>query len=177
MSAIFKRVDADGDGTIDLDELRVYVSRRGFPAAQADRAFDALDDNGDGVLSLEEWRAGLEKEELRQLLRPETDDALQDAVVVCGYGPVGRAACAAISGHAPVVAVDLDPARVADGVVDDEGRPTQLELIEIAQGVTIEDIKAATGCGFRVADGHRSRWLQPMMQEPSDIPPSRVAAP
>ena len=68
---------------------------------------------------MEEWRAGLEKEELRQLLRPETDDALQDAVVVCGYGPVGRAACAAISGHAPVVAVDLDPARVADGVVDD----------------------------------------------------------
>ncbi len=119
VSAIFKRVDTDGDGTIDLDELRVYVSRRGFPAAQADRAFDALDDNGDGVLSLEEWRAGLEKEELRQLLRPETDDALQDAVVVCGYGPVGRAACAAISGHAPVVAVDLDPARVADGVVDD----------------------------------------------------------
>ena len=69
------------------------------------------------------------------------------------------------------------PSEVSDGVVDDEGRPTQLELIEIAQGVTIEDIKAATGCGFRVADGHRSRWLQPMMQEPSDIPPSRVAAP
>jgi len=71
----------------------------------------------------------------------------------------------------------FDVLSASDGVVDDEGRPTQLELIEIAQGVTIEDIKAATGCGFRVADGHRSRWLQPMMQEPSDIPPSRVAAP
>lgn len=120
VSALFKRVDADGDGTIDLDELRVYVSRRGFPAAQADRAFAAIDTDGDGTLSLDEWRAGLNEPELGQLLRPETGTELEDAVVVCGYGPVGRAAAAAISyTDVPVVAVDLDPARVADGVVDD----------------------------------------------------------
>jgi len=37
-----------------------------------------------------------------------------------------------------------------------------LELIEIADGVSIDDIKLATGCDFRVADGYRSRWLKPM---------------
>ena len=46
-----------------------------------------------------------------------------------------------------------------------EGNPTQLELsIEIADGVSVADIQAATGCPFRVANGYGSRWLKPMMQ-------------
>ena len=101
--------------------MRRYVARRGLPASQADNAFSALDADGDGVVTKAEWRAGLESPELRQLLRPEpADGESARAVVVCGYGPVGRAAAAAVvqRGHA-CVAVDLDPARVADGVVDD----------------------------------------------------------
>ena len=47
---------------------------------------------------------------------------------------------------------------------DSEGNPTQLELIEIADGVSVADIQAATGCPFRVANGYGSRWLKPMMQ-------------
>lgn len=37
-----------------------------------------------------------------------------------------------------------------------------LELIEIADGVSIDDVRLATGADFRVADGYRSRWLKPM---------------
>ena len=47
---------------------------------------------------------------------------------------------------------------------DSEGNPTQLELIEIADGVSVAGIQAATGCPFRVANGYGSRWLKPMMQ-------------
>ena len=47
---------------------------------------------------------------------------------------------------------------------DSEGNSTQLELIEIADGVSVAEIKAATGCPFRVANGYGSRWLKPMMQ-------------
>jgi 3-oxoacid CoA-transferase len=54
---------------------------------------------------------------------------------------------------------------------DDEGPPTRLELIEIAPGVSIDDVRAATGARFRIADGYRSRWLRPMMQELEDLDP------
>jgi len=37
-----------------------------------------------------------------------------------------------------------------------------LELIEIADGVSVDDVRLATGAEFRIADGYRSRWLQPM---------------
>ena len=47
--------------------------------------------------------------------------------------------------------------------------PTRLELIEIADGVSLDDIRLATGAHFRVADGYGSRWLKPMMQEPEDL--------
>ena len=45
--------------------------------------------------------------------------------------------------------------------------PTRLELIEIAEGISLDDVRAATGAHFRVADGYNSRWLKPMMQVPS----------
>ena len=49
------------------------------------------------------------------------------------------------------------------GNLDGDESPTRLELIEIADGVSLEDVRAATGSPFRVADGYRSRWLKPMM--------------
>jgi len=47
--------------------------------------------------------------------------------------------------------------------------PTRLELIEIAEGISLDDVRAATGAHFRVADGYNSRWLKPMMQEPNEL--------
>jgi len=73
---------------------------------------------------------------------------------------------------------DIVPEQLgASYCVDDEGNPTRLELIEIADGVSLQEIKAATGCPFRIADGYRSRWLKPMCQTPEDIPPERQHSP
>ena len=75
--------------------------------------------NDDGVLELGRVAARAREEGVGQLLRPETDDALQDAVVVCGYeaGPAGsvRRDQWPRAGRRR----RFDPARVADGVVDD----------------------------------------------------------
>ncbi|KAK7240065.1 solute:proton antiporter [Aureococcus anophagefferens] len=59
LKTLFDRVDADQSGTIELDELRVYVARAGLPAGKADRAFELLDADGDGNITLEEWVGGL----------------------------------------------------------------------------------------------------------------------
>jgi hypothetical protein len=46
---------------------------------------------------------------------------------------------------------------------------------------TVEDVAAATGARFRIADGYNSRWLMPMLQEPGDLaamqsPPPKPAS-
>jgi hypothetical protein len=58
----------------------------------------------------------------------------------------------------PVLAAMVPPAPAAANSLPNEG----LELIEIADGVSIDDVRLATGADFRVADGYRSRWLKPM---------------
>lgn len=60
---------------------------------------------------------------------------------------------------------DVLPKALPGNVGDDE-TPTRLELIEIAEGVSVDQVVAATGAKFRIADGHYSRWLIPMRQEP-----------
>ena len=116
--ALFERVDADGSGSIDLDELRVFVAKAGLPAAKADRAFAEIDADGDGNLTLAEWRAGLETSAVRDLLARD-DDLSNDAVLVCGYGLLGKAVLDALeAADVACVAIDLDPGRVAAGVLD-----------------------------------------------------------
>ena len=68
---------------------------------------------------------------------------------------------------------DVLPEALPGNLRPGDETPTRLELIEIADGVTIEQIAAATGCDFRVADGYHSRWLINMRQE-ADHPPSDV---
>jgi len=46
---------------------------------------------------------------------------------------------------------------------------SRLELIEIADGVSVDDVRAATGASFRVADGRFAPPLRPMMQEVADL--------
>jgi len=51
-----------------------------------------------------------------------------------------------------------------------DGQPaTQLELIEIAQGVSVDDVRAATGASFRIADGTYGPPLRPMMQDAAEL--------
>jgi len=52
---------------------------------------------------------------------------------------------------------------------DADGNATRLELIEIAEGVSLDEVRAATEAPFRVADGLSSRWLKTMAQDPCDL--------
>ena len=64
---------------------------------------------------------------------------------------------------------DILPAPLPGNLDAGDETPTRLELIEIADGVSIDEVRAATGAPFRIADGYHSRWLIPMLQEPGDL--------
>jgi len=117
---LFAVIDADGNGTIERDELRSYLLGGDTVAATTrdnlsfEQLFEELDLNGDGVISRDELRKGY----LELILGEVRDAALQyaarggdatadsgdgggggvpatgaDAVVVCGYGEMGQRAC------------------------------------------------------------------------------------
>jgi len=48
----FQAADSNGDGTLDIDEVRNAMLRQ-----RAQRRVEALDTNGDGVISAEEYQA------------------------------------------------------------------------------------------------------------------------
>eukprot|EP01052_Picozoa_sp_SAG31_P040627 SAG31_NODE_5930_length_2253_cov_1.243733_3_plen_302_part_00 len=64
--AAFKRIDTDGGGTLDRNELTAVLTSKsqGFgmelSAAELEDAFAELDENGDGAISLEEFVQGME---------------------------------------------------------------------------------------------------------------------
>lgn len=115
-------------------------------------AMDLVSSGSRVVVTMEHCAKGGKHKILRQCSLPLTGKAVVDRIITdMGVFDV------------------LPPTERAE---DSGGNPTQLELIEIADGVTVAEITAATGCPFRVANGYGSRWLKPMMQEYSDIPPS-----
>ena len=54
---------------------------------------------------------------------------------------------------------------VFDVVPAEGSSDAKLSLVEIAEGVSVDDVRAATGCDFHVPDG----GPKPMMQEPADL--------
>ncbi len=54
-AALFAQADADGSGTLSLDEFKIFESLMRENMAQ--HHFQDLDTNGDGVVSLEELQA------------------------------------------------------------------------------------------------------------------------
>jgi hypothetical protein len=54
-AALFTQADADGNGTLSLDEFKTFESL--VHDQMAERHFNKLDTNGDGVVSLEELQA------------------------------------------------------------------------------------------------------------------------
>ena len=59
LTAIFKRLDKDGDGKLTLVEFT--GKRTGKKAARAKKQFTRLDKNGDGSLTLEEFKTRKKK--------------------------------------------------------------------------------------------------------------------
>ncbi len=54
VALLFKAIDADQSGTIELSELSLALQQRGQSATQVASLFDALDVDGDGVIGM--WR-------------------------------------------------------------------------------------------------------------------------
>jgi Ca2+-binding EF-hand superfamily protein len=56
---MFKKKDADGNGSLSLEEFKTGMPEKALP--KADARFKKLDTNGDGQLSLDEFKAGMGK--------------------------------------------------------------------------------------------------------------------
>jgi len=66
--ALFARIDADGNGTLDKRELRAALQRQNASPYIIDTLMIHFDGNADGKVTWEEFRAGLDKAKA-QLLR------------------------------------------------------------------------------------------------------------
>lgn len=56
---IFKRKDANSDGSLSLDEYKAGMKDKQLE--NADKRFKKIDTNGDGKLSFDEFKAGMPK--------------------------------------------------------------------------------------------------------------------
>lgn len=124
---IFDETDTDKSGTIDLDELRVVLVKLNIPLNTIADIFLAFDANGDNEISREEWRKGIAEGLLEEALRnapePNRNTAIPfapDAIVICGFGNMGRAVYGMLSAtgrvQGDIVAFSMDPSRVTQGV-------------------------------------------------------------
>ena len=63
MDAVFKKIDLDGNGTLDHHEIKKAFDAVKMPITDEEimATMNDLDNNGDGVLSLEEFKTILWK--------------------------------------------------------------------------------------------------------------------
>ncbi|CAL8090094.1 unnamed protein product [Calicophoron daubneyi] len=56
---IFKSLDADGNGTLSIDEIRTGLSSAGVSEKKIKKIIDKIDLNGDGEVTLGEYKVAL----------------------------------------------------------------------------------------------------------------------
>lgn len=128
-SALFDEIDDDESGSIELDELREALLKRGFQYASIAEIFSSFDADGDGSIDREEWKDGLDAGLLASALdltqkgvRESGIEFDENAMVICGYGEMAKAVWKMLerSGSVPagsVVAFERNPTLVTAGVL------------------------------------------------------------
>lgn len=166
-AALFDIIDEDRSGTIEFEELRDALVKRGLRYAFIGELFTAFDTDGDGTISRDEWKAGLAKGLLASALAIEYEaeaaeegggkpivgggadgkddyaqpDIADDAIVICGYTEFGRQIygvleSAGLTADGGVLAVDLNPSRVAAGILNGA-------TVVYGDGASVNMLKAA----------------------------------
>jgi len=169
-AALFDIIDVDSSGTIELEELRDALVKRGLRYAFIGELFTAFDTDGDGTICRDEWKAGLSKGLLASALAIEYEaeaaeegggkplvggqaagedgdedysqpDIADDAIVICGYTEFGRQIygvleSAGLAENGGVLAVDLNPSRVAAGILNGAS-------VVYGDGASVNMLKAA----------------------------------
>lgn len=166
-AALFDIIDEDGSGTIEFDELRDALVKRGLRFAFIGELFTAFDADDDGTISRDEWKAGLAAGLLASALAIEYEaeaaeeggrnpivggaaddkddyaqpDIADDAIVICGYTEFGRQIydvleSAGLTAGGGVLAVDLNPSRVAAGILNGA-------TVVYGDGASVNMLKAA----------------------------------
>ena len=59
LAAVFRQLDADGSGAIDLAEMKHALAALGLKKVDAEEALKGFDTDGDGVVSLHEWEKNM----------------------------------------------------------------------------------------------------------------------
>ncbi len=184
---LFDETDADGNGTIDLDELRTTLVQLNIPFETIADIFVAFDKNGDNEICRAEWREGLADGLLEEALRnaPAVEiiqtrnkeiPFAEDAIVICGFGAMGRAVYGMIQEmggvEGDIVAFSLDPSRVAAGVLS--GAPVVFGdggRYELFKAAGVKDPRA-----ILITYGSRARRLNVLTRLRQALPNTKIYA-
>ena len=73
-NALFKRIDADQNGFISLDEMKAALHESGYAPEVATSIMGEFDADKDSQISFEEWRRGFYSSSLVQVKQPVGED-------------------------------------------------------------------------------------------------------
>lgn len=179
--ALFDETDVDGNGSINLDELRGTLVKLNIPFDTIADIFVAFDTNGDEEICKEEWRNGIKAGFLEIALRsaPDFNESMEipfaeDAIVICGFGAMGRDVYAMLremgQEQGEIVAFTLDPSRVTAGMTS--GAP-----VVFGDGGRYELYKAA-GCrspkAVLITYGSRARRMNVLVRIRQALPDTKI---